>query len=240
VLQETSFQVTQVQVSLFTTPDVFPTTKILAAILSNWESVFDGELVTLPIPDAQAPEVPRIVLKSGDNRVLLQLGPARLDVIRHQMVWGEAIRPEEQIALALPVAATYRGSSPRTVERVGFVLHHATLQENPGVALAQHFCKKQWTDDALKRPENFELHAHKSYPFHGREINSWVRFRTGQIRTSEPGATPLEQAPGILVEQDLNTLAGERNMPPLGEDAIEAFFAGAPAETERILGKYLG
>jgi hypothetical protein len=240
VLQETSFQLTQVQVSLFTTPDVFPTTKILAAILSNWETVFDGDPVSLPVPEGQAPEVPRILLKSRDDKVLLQLGPVRLDIIRRQTVWGEPILPEEPIALALQVAATYRRSSPRTVERAGFVLHRATVEENPGVALAQHFCKKQWTDDALKRPENFELHAHKAYPFHGLEINSWIRFRTGRIRTSEPGTTPLVQVPGILVEHDLNTLAGESSTQPLDDTAIEAFLAGAPAEAEAIFRKYLG
>jgi hypothetical protein len=103
----------------------------------------------------------------------------------------------------------------------------------PGLFLARHFCQERWADAPLNRPENFELHAHKTFVLGNRfRVNSWVRNKTGVA------GSPGGQNPVIVVEQDLNTLLDEVGTNSFSAGDVARFFAAAQSEFELILSLY--
>jgi hypothetical protein len=121
---------------------------------------------------------------------------------------------------------------------LALVLNRFQRHDTPGRAIAAHFCRPELLSNEpnrkgpLNRPENFELHAHKSYTLEGFSVNSWVRCKTGRIERAGEGQ------PIVLVEQDINTLAerlGEERFTP---ESIERFHRAAAAELGQILTLY--
>jgi hypothetical protein len=109
-------------------------------------------------------------------------------------------------------------------------------EEDPGRALARHFCREELLSQdpkgPLNRPENFELHAHKTYEMAGFRINSWVRCKTGTLAIGDSGQRIL------FVEQDLNTLADAIAQKEYDLPAVAHFFETAATEVDAILRRY--
>jgi hypothetical protein len=61
-------------------------------------------------------------------------------------------------------------------------------------------------------------------------MNSWVRCKTGH--------RIADQAPLVLVEQDINTLASDAESRSFGADQVRTFFDAIVEEAEEILRKY--
>ena len=119
------------------------------------------------------------------------------------------------------------------IGRFGAIRNVYTVNENPGVLLARHFCKDTWDEAPLNRPENFELHAHKVFSlFDSLPVNSWVRNKTGNLTQGN------DKKRIVLVEQDINTLTEKAKKKSFDSGQIASFFQRAASEFDTILNQY--
>jgi len=75
-----SEQIEQIQLVLFS-PGIVITNKpkLVSNINDALQGLFDGDLAILPIPDDAPAEIPRIILKSNDEKYTLQITTKRVN-----------------------------------------------------------------------------------------------------------------------------------------------------------------
>ena len=123
--------------------------------------------------------------------------------------------------------------------RLAFILHSVASTKEPAKTLVEHFCQERWFSAPLNRPENFELHAHKSFQMSDEfKVNSWIRCKTGIRSASEENQLSPGIEPVILVEQDINTLNETAGTTVFDAESMERFLQHAPREMQHILGLY--
>ncbi len=230
MLDHRSFKVATLRAVAFISDSTLEAKTILRKLSDTWMERFDGEYLMIP-PFEDAPlELPILLLRSRQKDDQCTFSSSSVD-LRHSPRDPDSIEPEgllkqfyvdaSDLLMELPDVLDYK------LTRVGAVVTRYARLEQPGLTLAQHFCKAEMLDSPLNRPESFELHAHKLYSARGRDINSWVRVKTGRVNAQEQA---------VLVEQDINT-------PPVSPQNFtatdaQAFFELVPSEMEEILGKY--
>lgn len=238
------FRAIRVQFALFTPGLQFRSAKILAHLLTRYESQFDGEPITFPpfpLQKGPAPKgvialkvEPQLTLQSQDGKLRLEATPGRLDVSKE----CEAISEEDaerHLGWACDLGLSYLRFNDAKAGRVACIIHRLCDVESPAVALSRHFCKERWIAGPLNRPSDFELHAHKRFLLPGLfEVNSWMRFKTAYVRNGED-PTPNK----ILVEQDLNSLGEQIESREMSEAEIRGFFELAPREMRHVLEMYM-
>lgn len=209
MLQASEFSTQSIVFHCFTSDVPFVTAAALSVIIGKFREAFDGEITTLPIPPNAAPEVPRIIVKAANDKSELQAGPERFSIIFRRLPnepLGE-VDVDEALKASLKIFSTTRKALKFRVSRIAVIATRALPIANPAMELAQHFCKPEFLErtadrkGALSRTENFELHAHKKFrsPKVNADVNSWVRCKTGMLRSVD-GAQPA-----VVVEQDMNT-----------------------------------
>lgn len=233
MLKARQFQIGSIQCSIFTrTLDTRPAI-LLAYLLDRWGSKFDGQPLSVPLPNDAPPEIPRIVLTSSDASLKMNVSTSRVDIIWNRK--GRKDDPDVECIIAdfreiLQDIVKYTKSSP---ERLAAVIGRFAPIENPGKVIAEHFCKQVWLEGPLNRPESFEFHAHKRYTYAKKfKVNSWVRIKTGRILSNS--------SPAVIIEQDINTLVEEMEKRKFTSQEIIKFFNAAATEFDQILELYLG
>lgn len=225
------FRIFSYQTSLFTVTGSFVTNKILSSMLSKFSKNFDGNPVVLPLPSDTPPGIPRIILQSKDDSLKLEISPSRINIFCNLVNFNSNIDIDFYFDLFLKIFEDYLTASGLKVGRLASVSTKFKKDDNPGLTLAKYFCKQQFIDNPLKRPEKFELHAFKKYNFNNFKVNSWIRFKTGILTLTKESI--------ILVEQDINTLAEEMEKRLFSINEIETFQNFSKIEHEQILEKYL-
>jgi hypothetical protein len=191
---------------------------------------FDGDPLLIPRNAVPENTVPMLVLNAG-GKAQLALSPARADLTLTAES-GQSLVLDEVLRDAARTLGQLRASISARVGRLAASASRVMEIANPGVALAQHFCQKRWTETSpLNRPDSFELHAHKVFTTaFGVEVNSWVRNKSAKLATT--------LTPAVLVEQDMNTLAEVLEESTFDDDAISRFFAEIGAELDSALALY--
>jgi hypothetical protein len=221
-------QVVKCQASLWTATSDFSLLRVLRELPAEFEGRLDAEPQVLPHIDGLPPEVPRLVLASKSAEWRMEIGPSRTN-----LHWQRQGPTEGSIGLIeffqsvvrLPVGV----GTP--VTRAAAVLQRYVAMPNPALFLADHFCKPSMRGGPLNRPENFELHAHKTYEFvPGVRTNSWVRCKTALLDEAEA------KSPILLVEQDLNTVADAPL--PLSTQQQAEFFGRVVSEFSEAIRLY--
>lgn len=226
------FVLDSVQTAIFTPEQsAFATGPAVATILRQFSDEFDGDIQSLPLPADVPPEIPRVVLQSGDGKRRLSIGPARFDSNRNAD--GTSSLPEI-VRDCSRVQEFYVRDRGVRVGRVGLVIRRACPIENPAEALVQRFCNEASQREPFNRSATFEIHNHKEY-LPRRDgidytINSWVRCKCARLSDDD--------SPAIVVEQDLNTMATDLNLRRFGPDRLHAFFEMAAEEADAILRIY--
>ena len=227
------FQYSLLQATIFTPGLHFVQSKILAFLLQHYSDVFDGSPLSIPIPPDAPPEIPRIILESADKKYKLEVAHARVNLFRFRQEDDEQISINDFNSLAIPILSSYNKLVNSKVGRIAAIVNRFVKDSNPGLTLANHFCKDTWLENPLKRPESFEIHAHKRYLLHDSfRINSWIRCKTG-IFSKGPDKQSI-----ILVEQDINTLSEDVEKMEFSEEQIKQFFELVSIEFESILNLY--
>ena len=141
--------------------------------------------------------------------------------------------------LAHSVIETFINAAAATTNRVALLVTRMVIEEKPGIVLSRYFCKDQLVSGPLKRPENFELHAHKTYELLGAgQINSWVRCKTAMLQVPSDTTPVMNTQPVIVIEQDINTLAEVAATTELSILQIHQFYEAATVEMDSIVQLY--
>lgn len=236
------FRVTRCQCSIFAPGLATNRTKALAFLLSEYGDQFDGDPITLPNFPSQVDDVtlaafedmPSFLLKSGDGKLLLQAARNRLDIILESDPIPDLTA---HLTWVSSLVSAYLKKNKTDASRVACVLNKLIDSGNPSRVLADHFCKDQWLNDALKRPQDFQLHAMKRFLLPNLfEINSWIRCKAAAL--SRERQVRIDELNAILVEQDFNTLVENSSGTRLAKDQIRKFFLAVPGEMNKVMELY--
>ncbi|MBM4332255.1 MAG: hypothetical protein FJ117_13720 [Deltaproteobacteria bacterium] len=224
------FEIETIQTTIFTPGLSFASSRLLASALEKWGNIFDSPPISLPLPPDVPSEVPRIILQSSSMHKKLELAPKRANLFWLRQNETDTIILEDYLHFAADVLCNYVNIVSGKVGRIAAVLNRSLRSPNPGLFLAEHFCKENWLTAPFNRPESFEIHAHKRYSFVNRfNVNSWVRCKTGIAKPDKSI---------ILVEQDINTAAEEMEMKEFSDGEIRDFFRLVNEEFNSILSLY--
>lgn len=226
-----SFAIAQRQLVLFTPDEEISSAKLVRGLVPKWSERFGGEPVILPAAEGMLRQIPKIILHSEDGAWRCEISSERISIFWRLMRSGVAT---PGAAESVQLLQEYRDFLDARVGRMAAVLRRIAAHPNPGLFLARHFCQPKWIEAPFNRPENFELHAHKSFELGQRPfvVNSWVRNKTAGV-PSNTGPQPV-----VLVEQDLNTLAEESASQDYSKEEIDSFFSATEDEFDVILRLY--
>ena len=164
-LTASSFELASCQVTVFTPDGDLAVSKVMKDLYPSLAARFDGDPTILPpVPEAAPLEIPRIILESTSHEWRCEFSPARVSVF-----WHRAKSTEVCVALGdffqrgVGILLQYAAQLSPRIARLAALTTRFSVQEEPGLFLARHFCKDRWDKAPLNRPENFELHAHKRF-----------------------------------------------------------------------------
>lgn len=182
------------------------------------EELLDLEkTVVLPLPAEAPADAPLVIFVGKDPHLQITMSPRRVDL---QFNYGPqdlgSIDDAEHFLKMGCILRSLVEKSGSEVRRFGATLVRVGA-EIDAKSVAEHFCNSALLSSALSRPQNFELHTHKSYLTKaGLNVNSWVRHR----------AISQSEKQFLIVEQDINTLENEDHKTV----EIEGFFSSISSE----------
>lgn len=208
------------------------TSKALSRLASSsWSSTFDGDPTLIPSGQKLPVEVPKLSIASTDERWRLQIGTSRAELLWQRVGDAASVSAADFASISTKTLREYLAESDElVVSRLAFVTRRFSIVPEPAKEIARYFVRDEILGGPLKRPNEFQLNAHKVYqPENMPTVNSWIRWRNGFLApTGEPVVT---------VEQDLNTLADAQQS--FAIDKIGDFLTRAPNEANSILAYYL-
>ena len=220
------------QATIFT-PDTseFSTSKFLATILGKYADRYDGMVQALPIPDDIPPEFLRVILQSKDGLFKLEASPARVNSFFIENIELQA-EIDDVSNKCVEVLEYYVQETKAQVDRLAMILTRVHKSEYPAQILIDKFCKHELRNTLFEGSENFEIHNHKQVQLKDFTVNSWVRCKTATLLFANGSL------PGIIVEQDLNTLAFKIEQRRFNNKDIRSYFSLALQEAQDVLITY--
>jgi hypothetical protein len=234
MLQASDFVMILAQATIFTPGLNLHTTRVLSRLLGRYADVFDGDPITVPVPEGfpLAAEACRFLLQSRDQKLRLQAASSRLDLV----LLGDnldATRPLPHfLDWCLHLFIDYLDVTQGRVARLASVVHRKASPSEPAKEIASHFCKRSLLDGPLNRPSDFEIHAAKQFDLLERlRVNSWFRCKTGILLGTQRQTV-------VLVEQDFNTLPEDLERREFSAEERQQFFGRVPEGFRQVLDLY--
>lgn len=170
------FLVRSFQVALFGLVDIRNPLGVGNQVRSAAGALFDGDPLVLPLPSDAPPEIPRIVLKSKDERYSCNVSGVRLDFFYREKEparkWVD-LRDEylqHLSAISQTVVATLRTG----ITRLGSVAEfHVPIGSSPSLAMRRAYLK----EGILPGEHEIQLGILHRQSWETIEINRWVRLR---------------------------------------------------------------
>ncbi len=209
--------------------------RLFKGIPLDWEETFDSEPEFVAFGGDLPPEIPLPVFRLKNNAETLSLAVTkqRIEFIFGSKPPDSAIDLKAKMAEAgsLISAVIEMLPPPAKVNRFAAVIERVSRIEFTAKMLAAKFCNSAAIEGPYKRPQTFELHAHKVFDvsFDRLEVklNSWVRQKSTQ--RIDDGSNV------VVIEQDMNTVIP--HSPYSSEDAL-CFFSNIPQELEKCFKTY--
>lgn len=223
------------QATIFTPDGDLSVSKVMKDFYPSQSNLFNGEPTILPpIPEGAPAEIPRIILVSNTGEWRCEMSPVRINMFwRRTKSTTTDVNIVDFFQKAVGILLRYCNSANARVGRLAGIVSRFAEHDSPGLFLARHFCQEKWEQAPLNRPENFELHAHKTFDLGGEiKVNSWARNKAGKLVADD------SEKPIVLFEQDINTLADDSSSTNLKEVEIKHFFNLVAVELNTILGLY--
>ena len=230
-LTAADFALQSVQVVGFAATQDFHVHSVRRVVEKEWPEVYDGELISLPVPPDAPRVVPLVVLSSTDDAERLQIARERLDIHKiHRQDEGPLDLPTALSELSGRLAHIVTATQVPP-QRLAVVLERRMEMNSPAQAVAAHFCQEQWLAGPLAGLEAFETHAYKKLELPpGLTVNSWTRVRTQK----QPGG----EYRYITVEQDINTLMEEQEGREFGREDVLEFFRSIVSQFDELFHSY--
>jgi len=200
------------------------------------ETKFDGELISIPIPQDAPAEIPRIILNSRDETWRLEVSLQRTNIIFLQPLAPTATTPSMQdfAEVIKKIFKPYKEKNNIRVQRLAFVTERFSeiSEKSPSQFIADKYCKEEYLKAPFNRTSAFEIHSLKKYEYQSFFLNSWVRIKSANLKDGK-------SSPILMVINDINTLANEEgpNIIFTGEDIVR-FFDIIPDHLDNILNLY--
>lgn len=194
---------------------------------------FDGELISMPIPQNAPSDIPRIILNSQDGTWKLEVSLERTNIIFFKPLnlsvpvpnindFGEFVKD---------LFKSYKLKTQINVQRLAFITDRFCEIKDitPSQFIATRYCKEEYLQNIFNNPDAFELHTLKKYQYEGFNINSWVRVKSSNL--ADDAKTPI-----LLLVNDINTFS--EPIVSYSESDIESFFKIIPAHLEDVIELY--
>jgi hypothetical protein len=208
---------------------------ILTQVLGEVGEFLDGDPVSLPVPAEAPPEIPRVMLTSKDRSLRFDISVNRAD-FRWQRT-ESVLDLRRFLETAQRAFQTLNLAAESQPGRLALVAHRFKPQQDPGKALAEHFCRPELLENTprhkgpLNRPEAFEMHAFKQFRLNQFTVNSWFRAKTGLVDTKNPRSV-------VMIEHDLNTPQEQLEQTRFSLDDIHEFHRLSSTELDTIMTLY--
>lgn len=225
LLRINDFALNSVQTSVLTPTYRVVPMNVLGKLAERLATRFDGEPTVLPMPEDAPPDIPRLIFQSKDQQWKLEMASARINYrwMQRAETQQQSV-PEVSHEFLQFLSHFLRIDNPR-IGRIALILYRYLLISEPAAIISRHFCRDEWLRTGLVNTKSFELHSHKRVSIGGFAVNSWIRFKTGQLTIPNTPARPI-----VLVEQDVNTLAEKTDSAAYTMDDLRRFFAAAESE----------
>ncbi|WP_353930780.1 hypothetical protein WJM97_21330 [Okeanomitos corallinicola TIOX110] len=228
MLKATDFHLAIVQLVIFT-PEVstFSTPKALATILGEFSHIYDGDVQTTPSSDQIQipPDFPKVILQSKDQSLRLEIAPLRIT-----SQWAKLEQQETElqniISQSLEVLEHYIHNLEVKVGRLGLVLIRIHQSENPSQLIIERLCKPELQNTIFKNTKNLDFRNHQRIILDNCDVNSVMTCKTGLMKINDI------ESQGVIVEQDLNTLAEEMEQRSFKIEDLKKYFQLAAEEAE--------
>ena len=228
-------RVHNLQMSIFTPEMLFNKNGILAMMIEKFSEVFNGDVVSIPIPDDAPDEIPRIILNSKDATVKCEIAKSRFNIYCSP---GDDLYIDSQIEgfldFCYKIIEAYVKFTKAVIGRLAIVINKYIDQANPQSTLADHFCRDRWLGEAFANLSAFEIHALKKYNLDEFAVNSWVRCKSGTLEIKKKDI----RLDIIHIIQDINTLAEELKIKRYTMEDVKKFISIVSSEHISILEKY--
>lgn len=200
---------------LFFPPHDIPNKAAFVSNFIEYTKVFDADPMILPMTNAPPP-VPRVVLKSRDERFACEVALDRLNFVYNDTLNQrrslDSLYPEYREILHHVVLGALAGFNV-PILRLGFVTRHVVAT---GDGANEWFCQTYLRPDRL--PAAYETHLNMLHRFEmdSFQVNRWIKLWT--LRDQADAA----HDPAVAVEIDINTFP--ENTTPFDRAAILSFY----------------
>ncbi len=222
-----------IQLVLFS-PGIIVVDKLKTANMLNdsLSGIFDGDPIILPIPDDAPLEIPRMQLKSKDERYNLTIAKNRLDFIfRSKKDEQRAEFPVSGLFKTfIKVFQYFKEDIHSQFTRAAIVANWIIeLEKTPA---AEHLLSKYIRKEtSISNPYELELHFLTKELVAGLKVNNWTRIKSAR-KISEP-----EQNRLITFHIDINTLAEEKYK--FNQELLQEFLSESNRMMNDIIDKHL-
>lgn len=174
--------------------------KTASAINDNLSGLFDGDQVILPLHEDVPSDIPRIQMRSKDERYALSIARSRLDFVFKYREDVENLFPIPGLfEKFLDIFQYFRDNIHTQTTRCAIVNNWIIELENPA---ADFLLSKYIRDETpINRPYELELHYLTKESIAGFESNMWTKIKSVR-KIKEP-----QQNRFITFLIDINTLA---------------------------------
>jgi hypothetical protein len=194
---------------------------------------FDGELISMPIPQNAPSEIPRIILNSQDGTWKLEVSLESTNIIFFKPLNLSVPVPNinEFGEFVKDLFKAYKLKTKIKVQRLAFITErYCEIKDiTPSEFIAARYCKEEYLKNIFHNPDAIELHALKKYQYEEFNINSWVRVKSSNL--ADDAKTPI-----LLLINDINTFS--EPIVTYSESDIERFFNLIPEHLEAIIKLY--
>ncbi len=193
-----------IQTAFFTPGLVFSDKLGLSAqLIKETGNIFDGDPIMLPVPPDAPSEFPRMILKSKDDKYILEIKSSRIDFIvksdskdKSQKNYPATLIKDYQDKLT-SLSASIINVFKTKIVRIGFILN-IQFKVNDAVEII----KKSYISDSKFTKEAYDLNIGflNKVTLNGTDVNIW--FRANALRLPEKD----KDNKILLVMFDVNTI----------------------------------
>lgn len=210
-------QLEQIQAAVFSNSINMTDKLAIAKALQERIQVLDGEPLVLPIKDAEAPpEVPRILLKSGNGKYSLNLARSRLDFFFKPDENNLEKALTEDMVIFKQVLNAYKEALSPAINRLGLIIKQICLLEESSNSLMLH---KFIQTGRFESTHQIQLNVLDRLRLGSIETNRWIKIHSLRNKSNP------QDDKAISLELDINTLQETHQL--FSTDTIIAFFGDA-------------
>lgn len=205
-MNNSEFKIFSLLFTIFTPEILFKKSKILQHIMEDYSDKFDGDIISLPLPDDAPADIPRLILSDSYKKFRFEVAKSRANF---HIFSKEAFEIESNfksyLDLYFDLIKKYKECTNATIGRIGIVIKKFIEKDNPTNYLFKYFCNEKLVNKEIFNYLNdFELNFRKRYSLKNFKINSWVKCKNGKLNIGNK-----QNLDSILVIQDINTLLEE-------------------------------